>query len=78
MPPEGQISWLYNKDYTFKSEFLTTEYVVTGPGIPVYFNFNITVVPVSYTHLDVYKRQVCCGATEDELLTIINFLQTFS
>ena len=34
--------------------------------------FMLRYMPVSYTHLDVYKRQLLDGSTNDELVTIID------
>ena len=48
----------------FTAAFAGVKYIFTqiGAGNPVEITAFVTVLPVSYTHLDVYKRQLRCFA----------------
>ena len=41
-------------------------YIVTGVIFGIYLYFLIRITPVSYTHLDVYKRQLVDSASQED------------
>ena len=51
--------------------------ILYGRMIEIYLYTSVAPIPVSYTHLDVYKRQVISCSNPDISFLIVNFETTF-